>query len=102
MACACATSVASARGVSIGAPADPFCAEGQVWNLPPPLPDALPAGGFEAFRGLIAANARHAGALRIDHVMGLARLFWVPDGATANEGAYVRYPLEELLGALAL
>jgi len=97
-----ATQSALARGVSIGAPADPFCAEGQVWNLPPPLPDALPAGGFEAFRGLIAANARHAGALRIDHVMGLARLFWVPDGATANEGAYVRYPLEELLGALAL
>jgi len=91
-----------ARGVSVGAPPDPFCAEGQVWSLPPPLPDAMAAGGCELFRDLVAANARHAGALRIDHVMGLSRLFWVPGGATATEGAYVRYPLEDLLGALAL
>jgi glycogen operon protein len=97
-----ATQSALARGVSIGAPADPFCAEGQVWNLPPPLPEAMAAGGFEGFRALIAANARHAGALRIDHVMGISRLFWVPDGASAHEGAYVRYPFGELLGALAL
>ncbi len=90
------------RGVSIGAPPDPLGPEGQIWNLPPPLPDALDAGGYEGFRALIAANARHAGALRIDHVMGLARLFWVPDGATATEGAYVRYPFDDLLGALAL
>lgn len=97
-----ATQASLAQGASIGAPPDPFCAEGQVWNLPPPLPDAMAAGGYEAFRALIAANARHAGALRIDHVMGLGRLFWVPDGATALEGAYVRYPLDDLLGALAL
>ena len=97
-----ATQAMLARGVSIGAPPDPFCAEGQVWNLPPPLPDALAAGGYEASRALVAANARHAGALRIDHVMGLSRLFWIPDGATAAEGAYVRYPFRDLLGALAL
>jgi len=97
-----ATQAALARGVSIGAPPDPFCAEGQVWNLPPPLPDALAASGYEGLRTLVAANARHAGALRIDHVMGLSRLFWVPDGATAAEGAYVRYPFHDLLGALAL
>ena len=96
------TQATLARGVSIGAPPDPLGPEGQVWNLPPPLPDALDAGGYEGFRALIAANARHAGALRIDHVMGLARLFWVPDGATATEGAYVRYPFDDLLGALAL
>ncbi len=96
------TQAALGRGVSIGAPPDPLGPEGQVWNLPPPLPDALDAGGYEGFRALVAANARHAGALRIDHVMGLARLFWVPDGATATEGAYVRYPFDDLLGALAL
>lgn len=93
---------ALARGVSVGAPPDPFCAEGQVWNLPPPLPDAMAEAGYAAFRALVAANARHAGALRIDHVLGLARQFWVPDGATALEGSYVRFPFEDLLGALAL
>ncbi|MBX3714877.1 MAG: glycogen debranching protein GlgX [Burkholderiales bacterium] len=93
---------ALARGVSVGAPPDPFCAEGQVWNLPPPLPDAMAEAGYAAFRTLVAANARHAGALRIDHVLGLARQFWVPDGATALEGSYVRFPFDDLLGALAL
>jgi glycogen operon protein len=93
---------ALAHGASIGAPPDPFCPTGQVWNLPPPRPDGLSADGFAGYRALIAANMRHAGALRIDHVMGLSRLFWVPDGAQATEGAYVRYPLDGLLGALAL
>jgi glycogen operon protein len=96
------TQATLARGVSIGAPPDPFCAEGQVWNLPPPLPEQQSADGYGNFRALLAANMRHAGALRVDHVMGLARLFWVPDGGTAAEGAYVRYPFEDLLGALAL
>ncbi len=91
-----------ARGVSIGAPPDPFSTAGQVWCLPPPIPDAFAQRGYAAFRELLAANMRHAGALRIDHAMGLARLFWVPDGASAAEGAYVRYPLDDLLGALAL
>jgi len=91
-----------ARGVSVGAPPDPFSTAGQNWCLPPPIPDAFAAGGYASFRELVAANMRHAGALRIDHVMGLARLFWVPDGASAAEGAYVGYPLNDLLGALAL
>jgi glycogen operon protein len=90
-----------ARGVSIGAPPDPFARGGQIWNLPPPIPRALIASGFSGFRELLAANMRHAGALRIDHAIGLTRLFWVPEGAAASEGAYVHYPLDEMLTVLA-
>jgi len=90
-----------ARGASIGAPPDPFTSAGQNWNLPPPIPRAMVADDGAAFRALVAANMRHAGALRIDHVMGLSRLFWIPDGADAVAGAYVRYPFEPLLGAVA-
>ena len=97
-----ATQASLARGVSIGAPPDPFAAAGQVWNLPPPIPEAHADEGYAGFRELIRANMRHAGALRIDHVMGLSRLFWVPDGARCADGAYVNYPLDDLLGVLAL
>ena len=92
---------AFARGASIGAPPDPFSPTGQNWGLPPPIPHAMAASACAGFRELLAANMRHAGALRIDHVMGLARLFWIPDGASAVDGAYVEYPLEALLAALA-
>jgi glycogen operon protein len=91
-----------AQGVAIGAPPDSFSPAGQNWNLPPPNPHAQAASGAADFRNLLAENMRHAGALRIDHVMGLARLFWIPDGATPDEGSYVRYPLDLLLGVLAL
>ncbi|WP_245424255.1 glycogen debranching protein GlgX [Methylovirgula sp. 4M-Z18] len=90
------------RGVSIGAPPDPFSASGQVWNLPPPNPLRMAQEGFASFAALIAANMRHAGALRIDHVMGLTRLFQVPDGAQGKDGAYVAYPFEEMLAEVAL
>ncbi|WP_374544864.1 glycogen debranching protein GlgX [Rhodoblastus sp.] len=90
------------RGVSVGAPPDPFAEGGQVWNLPPPDPLAMARDGYAAFAGLLRANMRHAGALRIDHVMALARLFVVPDGAPALDGAYLSYPLNDLLGELAL
>ena len=90
-----------AHGVSIGAPPDPFSSSGQNWNLRPPIPDRLWASGGSAFRESLVANMRHAGALRIDHVMGLSRLYWIPDGANAAEGAYVGYPLDALLGLLA-
>ena len=93
---------AFALGASIGAPPDPFSPTGQVWDLPPPNPDAMVASACAGFRDLLAANMRHAGALRIDHVMGLSRLFWVPGGATAAAGAYIRYPLAALLAALSL
>ncbi len=91
-----------ARGVSIGAPPDPFAADGQVWGLPPPNPPALAGDGFTGFADLLAANMRHAGGLRIDHVMGLSRLFWVPEGAKGADGAYVAYPFRDLLGQLTL
>lgn len=91
-----------ATGVSIGAPPDPFSAAGQVWNLPPYSPLALLRQGFEPVRRVMAANMRHAAALRIDHVLGFARQFWVPRGAEGRHGAYVRFPLEGLLAVTAL
>jgi glycogen operon protein len=93
---------AFARGVAVGAPPDPFSTAGQNWNLPPQNPMMLLPSGFRGFGDLLAANMRHAGALRIDHVMGLSRLYWIPEGATAAEGAYVEYPLDALLSVLAI
>ena len=91
-----------ASGVSVGAPPDPFSAAGQIWHLPPLDPWRLRESGYRGLAGLFGANMRHAGALRIDHVMGLARLFWVPDGARGADGAYVSYPLQDIIGHLAL
>ena len=88
-----------ARGVSVGAPPDPFSSTGQVWSLPPPNPVA---DASTMFATLLSANMRHAGALRIDHAMGLQRLFWVPDGASGDQGAYVGYDLERNLADVAL
>jgi 4-alpha-glucanotransferase len=89
-------------GVAVGAPPDPFSMEGQNWSLPPPNPVAMIAEGFDGFSALLRANMRHAGALRIDHVLGLNRLFLIPDGARATEGAYLAYPRSDLLGITAL
>ncbi|CCJ07417.1 glycogen debranching protein GlgX [Methylocystis sp. SC2] len=89
-------------GFSIGAPPDAFSREGQNWGLPPPDPIAMEKSGGAGFAELLRANMRHAGALRIDHVMGLARLFVVPDGERPAAGAYLNYPFETLLGQLAL
>jgi glycogen operon protein len=90
------------HGVSVGAPPDPFSANGQIWCLPPPDPVAMRRDGYAGFAELLLANMRHAGALRIDHVMGLQRLFVVPDGASAAEGAYVNYPRGDLLAQVSL
>jgi glycogen operon protein len=90
------------RGVSVGAPPDPFSTAGQIWYLPPPDPWAIRVDGYRGLGGLLGANMRHAGALRIDHAMGLARLFWVPAGGSGADGAYVHYPTADLLGELAL
>ncbi len=90
-----------AKGVSIGAPPDPLGPQGQVWGLPPMTPFRLAAAGFGPIRELFRSNMRHAGGLRIDHALGLKRQFWVPDGADASAGAYVRFPFEALLSELA-
>ncbi len=89
-------------GFSIGAPPDPFAAEGQVWALPPPDPRDMAATGCAAFAALLRANMRHAAALRIDHVLGLRRLFVVPKGARGREGAYLALPFDALLGQVTL
>ncbi|ARF55357.1 4-alpha-glucanotransferase [Streptomyces gilvosporeus] len=93
---------AFASGMSIGAPPDAFNARGQDWGLPPWRPDALAATGYAPYRGLLSSLLRHAGALRIDHVMGLFRLWWVPEGRPPTEGAYVHYDAEAMLSLLAL
>ncbi|MEU9338225.1 4-alpha-glucanotransferase [Streptomyces sp. NPDC048290] len=91
-----------AAGMSIGAPPDAFNARGQDWGLPPWRPDRLAAAGYGPFRELLRGLFRFAGALRIDHVMGLFRLWWVPEGLPPTEGTYVRYDAEALLAVLVL
>jgi 4-alpha-glucanotransferase len=91
-----------APGVRVGAPPDAFNPGGQDWGLPPFVPWKLRAVGYQPFARTLRAAMRHLGALRVDHVMGLFRLFWLPDGATPDEGAYVRYPGTELLDIVAL
>jgi 4-alpha-glucanotransferase len=91
-----------ALGCSVGAPPDLFNALGQMWSLPPLVPHRLRAAGYEPFIQTLRCALRHAGGLRIDHVAGLFRLFWIPDGFGAGEGAYVRYRADELLAIVAL
>ena len=87
---------------SIGAPPDAYSLRGQDWGLPPPVPRRLRESAYAPFIATLRANMRHAGALRIDHVMALARLYWVPQGLPADAGTYVEYPFEELLAILVL
>jgi (1->4)-alpha-D-glucan 1-alpha-D-glucosylmutase len=87
-----------ALGMHVGAPPDALNALGQNWGLPPINPARLMAGRYQAFIDTLQANMRHAGALRLDHVMGLMRLFWISPAG----GSYVTYPLDDLLGILAL
>ena len=86
----------------IGAPPDELGPEGQDWGLPPYVPWKLRAAGFEPFREAVRAVLVHAGGLRIDHVMGLFRQYWMPPGAGPHDGGYVRFPAPELLDIVAI
>jgi len=88
-------------GIHVGAPPDVFNEDGQDWGLAPLSPVTMAERRAEPFRDLIEVATRRAGALRIDHVMGLWQLFLIPDGMTAAEGTYARYPLQDMLRALA-
>ena len=87
---------------SIGAPPDILGPLGQNWGLPPLNPQVLQATGYDAYIKLLRANMKHCGALRIDHVLGLLRLWWIPKGESATQGAYIYYPVEDMLAILAL
>ncbi|MDQ3538869.1 MAG: 4-alpha-glucanotransferase [Actinomycetota bacterium] len=91
-----------AVAMTVGAPPDGFNQRGQDWRLPPLLPGRLAATGYAPFRDMLRSVLRSAGGVRVDHIMGLWRLWWVPEGRPASDGIYVRYPAEELLGVLAL
>ena len=90
------------QGAQAGAPPDSFALAGQAWGFPPVHPEAARVDGHAAFRACLAHHFEFARLLRIDHVMGLHRQWWVPDGGTAADGAYVRYPAEELWALVCL
>jgi 4-alpha-glucanotransferase len=90
------------RGAEIGAPPDPLALKGQGWGIPPQDPSVMLAQRLQGFVALIRNNMRYYGALRLDHVMSLFRLWWVAAGFSPTEGAYVHYPLEQLLTVLSL
>ena len=91
-----------ALGVTAGAPPDEFNQLGQDWSQPPWRPDRLDELEYRPFRSLIRAILRHAGGVRIDHIIGLFRLWWIPSGAPPTEGTYVRYDHEAMIGIVAL
>ncbi|MET0698261.1 MAG: 4-alpha-glucanotransferase [Mycobacterium sp.] len=91
-----------ALGVTAGAPPDEYNQLGQDWSQPPWRPDQLETHEYLPFRALIQAVLRHAGGVRIDHIIGLFRLWWIPKGAGPNEGTYVKYDHEAMIGIVAL
>lgn len=91
-----------ASDVTVGAPPDAFSQQGQDWNLPPWRPDKLAEQGYRPFRDVIRSVLRHADGIRVDHIAGLFRLWWIPPGRPASEGTYVYYDPGAMLGILAL
>jgi len=91
-----------AAGVSLGAPPDQFSRDGQVWQLAPFDPHALCRSACAPFATILESNMRHAGMLRIDHILGFMRQFWVPQGAAGREGAYVEFPLDAFVAITAI
>ncbi|MEX2466781.1 MAG: 4-alpha-glucanotransferase [Gemmatimonadota bacterium] len=89
-----------AQGIAVGSPPDAFFSKGQNWGFPPARPDRMEQSGFAYTIAALRNHMRFASRLRLDHVMGLHRLFWIPDGMTAADGVYVRYPHEALYAAL--
>lgn len=90
------------RGMSVGAPPDIYNPLGQNWGITAFSPRALHTQGYAAFIEMLRAVLTHTGGVRIDHILGMARLWLVPEGASAAEGAYLRYPLDEMLALIAL
>jgi 4-alpha-glucanotransferase len=86
----------------VGAPPDAFNQQGQDWNLPPWRPDRLAELGYAPFRDVLRGVLRHADGIRIDHIAGLWRLWWIPPGEPANRGTYVHYDAEAMVGILSL
>lgn len=93
---------ALAQGVSVGAPPDGFNQQGQDWSQPPWHPRRLAEAGYTPYRDMLRTILRHAGGVRVDHILGLFRLWWIPDGNPPSGGAYVRYDHNALIGILAL
>jgi len=91
-----------ARGMSVGAPPDAFNQIGQDWTQPPWRPDRLAEVGYLPYRDMLRTVLRHCGGVRVDHILGLFRLWWVPEGLPSSAGTYVRYDHEALVGILAL
>lgn len=91
-----------APGTSVGAPPDMYNQQGQDWGQPPWHPARLAEAGYIPFRNMLATVLRHAGGIRVDHILGLFRLWWIPVGNAPGDGAYVRYDHEALIGILAL
>jgi 4-alpha-glucanotransferase len=91
-----------AQGINVGAPPDPYNQLGQDWSQPPWRPDQLAEQAYQPYRALVSTALRHAGGLRVDHIIGLFRLWWIPQGQPPTAGTYVRYDHEALIGILAL